>query len=51
MEGAPQEIDSDALIAEIQALGDDVDLHDFHIWSISVGKFALSTHVTTSQKP
>jgi zinc transporter 2 len=49
MEGAPAEIDSNDLIAKIQGLGEDVGLHDFHIWSISVGKFALSTHVTTKQ--
>jgi len=47
MEGAPDDIDTAKLIEKIQSLGDDVGLHDFHIWSISVGKFALSTHVTT----
>lgn len=50
MEGAPTEIDSEELISKIRALGDDVDLHDFHLWSISVGKFAMSAHVTTTQK-
>jgi zinc transporter 2 len=49
MEGAPSEIDSDQLVKDIRALGDDVDLHDFHLWSISVGKFAMSAHVTTTQ--
>lgn len=47
MEGAPSEIDSDKLIADIRALDEDIDLHDFHLWSISVGKFAMSAHVTT----
>ena len=50
MEGAPTEIDSVELVNKIRALGDDVDLHDFHLWSISVGKFAMSAHVTTTQK-
>lgn len=50
MEGAPTEIDSEELVAKIRGLGDDVDLHDFHLWSISVGKFAMSAHVTTTQK-
>ena len=50
MEGAPSEIDSEELVAKIRALGEDVDLHDFHLWSISVGKFAMSAHVTTTQK-
>lgn len=47
MEGAPSEIDIDKLILDIQNLGEDVGLHAFHVWSISVGKFALSSHVTT----
>lgn len=50
MEGSPSEVDTDALIADIRALSgadDDVDVHDFHIWSISVGKYALSAHITT----
>ena len=51
MEGAPNEIDIEKLIAKIQTLGEDVGLHDFHVWSISVGKFAMSAHVTTTQKP
>ena len=49
MEGAPDEIDSEELAEKIRDLGDDVDLHDFHLWSISVGKFAFSAHVTTTQ--
>lgn len=50
MEGSPSEVDTDALIADIRGLGnelDEVDVHDFHIWSISVGKYALSAHITT----
>jgi len=50
MEGAPTEIDSEELVDKIRALGPDVDLHDFHLWSISVGKFAMSCHVTTVQE-
>lgn len=48
MEGAPADVDSDALIQDIKNLGSDVGVHDFHIWSISVGKYALSAHVSTS---
>ena len=49
MEGAPSEIDSEELVGKIKALGPDVDLHAFHLWSISVGKFAMSAHVETTQ--
>ena len=51
MEGAPNEIDVEDLIKKIHALGPDVGLHSFHVWSISVGKFAMSTHCTTTQNP
>lgn len=51
MEGAPSEIDSDALIADIRAVPGVEDLHNFHLWSISVGKFALSSHVTAKENP
>lgn len=32
MEGAPSHIDSDALVKEINAIGEDIEVHDFHIW-------------------
>lgn len=50
MEGSPSEVDTDKLIEDIRKLGgadDEVDIHDFHIWSISVGKYALSAHIET----
>ena len=50
MEGAPAEIDSVELVNKIRALGDDVDVINFNLWSISVGKFAMMAHVTTTQK-
>lgn len=49
MEGSPAEIDIDKLTADIRATGSDVEIGTFHVWSISVGKFALMTHLTTSQ--
>jgi len=48
MEGAPSEIDSEELLKDIKAIGPDIGIHDFHLWSISVGKFAMSAHVTTN---
>jgi len=30
---------------------EDVHVHDFHLWSISMGKYALSAHVKTGDDP
>ena len=47
MEGTPSEIDTEALITDIKkACGvGEAGIHDFHLWSISMGKFALSAHI------
>ena len=47
MEGSPSEINTEQLLNDIRALGPEIQIHDFHLWSISVGKFALSAHITT----
>lgn len=50
MEGSPQEIDSEQLLSDIYAIasdGDQIWVHDFHLWSVSVGKSALSIHLGT----
>ena len=51
MEGAPDEIDTEALIQEIQDIHDGIKVHDFHIWQLSRGKYALSAHVATPKNP
>jgi len=51
MEGAPLEFDTDALILDMKACakdGDKIRIEDFHLWSISLGKLALSAHIHTS---
>ena len=47
MEGTPSEINTEKLIEDIrQASGaSETGIHDFHLWSISMGKFALSAHI------
>lgn len=50
MEGAPPEIDSEELLRDIIAIapeGDKIWVHDFHMWSVSVGKSAMSIHLGT----
>ena len=46
MEGSPDEIDTNQLLKDIKNLKEGAKIHDFHLWQISVGKLALSAHVT-----
>lgn len=51
MEGVPPEFDTDALILDIKACakdGTNIKIEDFHLWSISQGKLALSAHILTN---
>lgn len=46
MEGAPEVIDTVELTKEINALQEStVKVHDFHVWSLSKGKYSLSCHI------
>uniref|UniRef100_A0A7S3CRW1 Uncharacterized protein n=1 Tax=Strombidium rassoulzadegani TaxID=1082188 RepID=A0A7S3CRW1_9SPIT len=51
MEGSPAEIDSDQLVLDLKQINNVVQVHDFHLWSISAGKHSLSTHITCSRNP
>lgn len=44
MESAPASIQCDKLIDELMNIDDIVDIHDVHVWSLSLGKTALSAH-------
>jgi zinc transporter 2 len=56
MEGTPEAFDTKNLVKDIWALNDSseekeiLDVHDLHVWSISVGKLAMTVHVK-SRKP
>lgn len=50
LEGSPADFDVEKIYNAIADLKDVDEIHDFHLWSISVGKYALSTHVK-SDKP
>lgn len=50
MEGTPEHVDVEKLMEDIFAIEGVEEIHDFHLWSISVGKFALSAHIQ-SDKP
>lgn len=45
MEGTPENIDVEELMEDIFKIKGVEEIHDFHVWSISVGKFALSAHI------
>jgi cobalt-zinc-cadmium efflux system protein len=45
MEGTPQGIEFDNVIAEIKSVDGVLDAHDAHVWSITSGKNALSCHI------
>ena len=45
MEASPAEIDIAALEQDLQRKTGCSSLHDLHVWSISVGKHALSVHM------
>jgi zinc transporter 2 len=51
MEGSPSDVDTVALLKDIKACaeeGETIAVHDFHLWSISIGKYALSAHIATA---
>lgn len=52
MEGAPESIDAAQLEQDIwdQNKADMIDLHDLHLWQLSVGKLSFSVHIK-SRKP
>jgi len=52
MEGAPRSFDLEKLRADIEEVGKDdiVDVHDLHVWTISMGKVSMSVHIK-SLKP
>jgi len=45
MEATPDGIDSEKIEAALRAIPGVSDVHDLHLWSISVGKISLSTHL------
>ena len=45
MEGTPDTIDVEQLIQDIEEIEGVTEIHDFHVWSISVDKFSLSAHI------
>ncbi|MDR3707295.1 MAG: cation diffusion facilitator family transporter [Capsulimonadaceae bacterium] len=45
LEGAPRNLDLDALISRLRAVEHVVNVHDIHVWSVSDGMNFMSCHV------
>lgn len=44
MERAPLDVNPSSLMAQIMNLDGVVDVHDFHVWNITLGKTAIAVH-------
>lgn len=51
MEGAPEVVDTEHLIKDLKKLQEKVEVHDFHVWSLSKGKYSLSCHIQCDGEP
>jgi len=47
MERVPKEFDYDEILSDLKAVDGVLEVTDLHIWSVSVGKVALSVHLTS----
>jgi cation diffusion facilitator family transporter len=45
MEATPREVDINSLTKELSQCGGVVNIHDIHVWNISVGKPSISLHI------
>lgn len=47
MERAPNEVDIDGLVSHIKRETAATEIHDFHLWQISVARYSLSCHIVS----
>ena len=48
MEAAPKEIDIKSLYNEIKEVSGVINIHDIHLWSLSIGRPCISFHILSS---
>ena len=48
MEGSPLEFDVEKLKDDLLGIKGVIDVHDIHVWSLSIGKMSMSCHLITS---
>ena len=49
MEGSPLEFDVEELEENLRRLGGVIDVHDIHVWSLSIGKISMSCYLITNE--
>ena len=49
MEGSPLEFDVEDLEKNLMSLEGVIEVHDIHVWSLSIGKISMSCHLTTNE--
>jgi cobalt-zinc-cadmium efflux system protein len=50
MEGAPVDVDTDALVAELQSIAGVVEIHHLHLWELDEHDRALEAHVVVDDE-
>jgi len=50
MESTPEHIDSDEVIKDLIKISGIVDIHDLHIWNITLGKPAIAAHISVKNE-
>ena len=48
MEGSPLEFDIEELENDLLGINGVIEVHDIHVWSLSIGKISMSCHLTTT---
>ena len=49
MEGSPLEFDVEGLEKNLRGIEGVTEVHDIHVWSLSIGKISMSCHLTTDE--
>ena len=49
MEGSPLEFDVEDLEQNLMGIEGVIEVHDIHVWSLSIGKISMSCHLTTNE--
>lgn len=47
MEGSPMEFDLESLEKDLKSIVGVIEVHDLHVWSLSLGKLSLSCHLSS----
>ena len=48
MEGAPRDINTKSLYSELKAVNGVINIHDVHLWSLSIGRPCITMHILSN---